>query len=143
MTAQDLPPKAAPRTARGSGARKHDTVVRRRTHCCATFRFAGTPRLELVHLASRTAAGVTRWLRMGAPAGITALVLGLEDRKIANLNDTRPRDTRVGRKTFALELRSKTARTADERPHYQREVEPRHDTYGGIFADWPDPGGAE
>jgi hypothetical protein len=33
-------------------------------------------------------------------------------------------------------------RTTAERSHDQWEMEPTHDTYGGLFAEWTDPGGA-
>jgi hypothetical protein len=103
-----------------------------RRGCSATFRFVIAPRFELVHLAPGLAPRQNRWLRMGTAGGITALLLGLDDRTPANTNTAlTAHDTYI------------TKTTAGKRPHILREMELRHDTYGGIFADWPDPGGTE
>jgi len=79
------------------------------------------PRFELIHLSP----GHSRWWRMATAERLTVLLLGLY-RTVANTN-----------------VANTTSTTAEQRLHIHREMEPRHDTYGGIFADWPDPGGLE
>jgi hypothetical protein len=98
----------------------------RHRRCFATFRFAAIPPFELIHLTS----GHGRWWRMATAERLTVLLLGLY-RTVSNANVA---NTNVA---------NTNTTTAAQRLHIHREMEPRHDTYGGNFADWPDPGGLE
>jgi hypothetical protein len=136
MTGQNQPPDAPPRAR-----------TRKRAFCFATFRFADTPRFELVYMTASAAQQQRRWLRIGMPGSVSARLLDLDDGPVANSNVGLTTQNRYEK--FVQNLHSGRAvaatpvRTAAQRPQYQREMESRHDTYGGTFADWPDPGGAE
>lgn len=130
MTVQDLPPNA---------------VRRARIFCFATFRFAKPPRFELVYLTASLSSRRRRWLRIGVPGKISAQLLGLDDGPVANQNaaPVTAKTTSLQNLRGGLAVVPTPVRTAGQRPRYHREMEPRYDSCGGVFADWPDPGGAE
>ncbi len=101
-------------------------IVPRSSHrvIFAAFRFATPPPFELLH---RTFRGRAHWRRMGmGTESITALLMLGRYGNVAN--DNAPYN----------------ARTAFARPwSIKREMEPRHELRGGLFADQLDPADSE
>lgn len=135
MITQDHPFTASP--GRTFSAR----VGQRRAVRVATFRFAAAPRFEMVRAVGATTENRRRWLRIGTPGTLAAFLLGQKDWLAANDATAAEQRLSVASEHHSPSPLSKTSRTAVERPRHQWEMEPRHDTYGGVFADWPDPGG--